>query len=109
MVSVRGFPSAEIRGDSGYVMTTELRRRFNLEGQLPGSIRAFFDHGRVFRKLPTASEEKQENLSSVGIGVTLVPTKNFSIDMEYARPTDDHLTSDFRDGGHFWFNATVLF
>lgn len=107
--SVRGFPSAEIRGDFGYVMNTELRRRFNLEGQLPGSMRVFFDHGRVFRKLPAASEEQQENLSSVGIGVTLAPTKNFTIDMEYARPTDDHPTSDFRDGGHFWFNTSVTF
>jgi len=107
--SVRGFPSAEIRGDSGYVMTTELRRRFNWDGQLPGLARLFFDHGRVFRKLPTASEESQENLSSVGVGVTLVPNKNFSVDMEYARPVDAHATSDFRDGGRFWINITTVF
>ena len=107
--SVRGFPSAEVRGDSGYVMTTELRRRFNLEGQLPGYVRAFFDHGRVFRKLPTASEEKQENLSSIGFGITVAPTRNFSIDMEVAKPTDDHATSDGRDGGRFWISLTTIF
>ncbi len=107
--SVRGFPSAEVRGDSGYVMTTELRRRFNLEGQLPGYVRAFFDHGRVFRKLPGANEEQQENLTSVGFGVTVLPTKNFSIDMEVAKPTDDHPTSDGRDGGRLWINVTTIF
>ena len=107
--SVRGFPSAEVRGDSGYLITTELRRRFNWDGQLPGFARLFFDHGRVFRKLPTASEEEQENLSSAGIGVTLVPTKNFSIDMEFARPVDAHATSDGRDGGRFWVNLTTVF
>ena len=107
--SVRGFQSAEIRGDSGYVMNVELRRRFNLEGTLPGSARIFFDHGRVFRKLPTVSEEEQENLSSVGIGVTLLPTKQFSIDMEFARPIDAHATSDERDGGRFLVNLSTAF
>jgi len=107
--SVRGFPAAEIRGDSGYVMNLELRRRFNLEGQLPGSARVFFDHGRVYRKLPTAVEEKQENLSSVGLGFTFLPTKNFSIDVEVARPIDAHVTSDERDGGRFWINLSTIF
>jgi len=107
--SVRGFPSSEIRGDSGYLMNLELRRRFNLDGKLPGSVRAFFDHGRVFRKIPIAGEEKQENLSSLGIGVTLVPTKNFSVDLEYARPTDDHATSDGQDSGRYWISLTTIF
>jgi len=107
--SVRGFPAAEIRGDSGYVLTTELRRRFNLEGTLPGYVRAFFDHGRVFRKLPTITEEKQENLSSIGFGITVLPSKNFSIDMEVARPIDAHATSDGRDGGRLWVNFTAIF
>jgi len=107
--SVRGFQSAEIRGDSGYVMNVELRRRFNFEGTLPGSARVFFDHGRVFRKLPTASEEEQENLSSVGLGVTLLPTKQFSIDMEFARPIDAHATADQRDGGRFLVNLSTVF
>lgn len=107
--SVRGFPASEIRGDSGYVLTTELRRRFNLEGTLPGYVRAFFDHGRVFRKLPTAIEEQQENLSSIGFGVTIVPNKYFSIDMEVARPIDAHITSDGRDGGRAWINITTVF
>jgi len=107
--SVRGFASAEIRGDSGYVLTTEIRRRFNLEGTLPGYVRAFFDHGRVFRKLPTAAEEKQENLSSIGFGITVLPSKNFSIDMEVARPIDAHATSDGRDGGRLWVSFTAVF
>jgi len=107
--SVRGFPSSEIRGDSGYLMNLELRRRFNLDGQLPGSARVFFDHGRVYRRLPIADEVRQENLSSVGIGFTVIPTKNFSIDMEFARPTDDHPTSDERDGGRFWVSLTTVF
>lgn len=107
--SVRGFQSAEIRGDSGYVMNVELRRRFNLEGQLPGSMRIFFDHGRVFRKLPIAGEEKQESLSSIGLGITLLPTKSFSIDIEIARPADAHTTADGRDGGRFWINLSTIF
>jgi hemolysin activation/secretion protein len=106
--SVRGFPSAEVRGDQGVLFTTELRRRFNLEGTLPGSARVFFDTGRVTRKEPAGLEE-EENLTSMGLGVTLLPAKNVSVDLEYAKPIDAHETTDERSGGRFWVNMTARF
>lgn len=106
--SVRGFPSAEVRGDQGLLFTAELRRRFNLEGTLPGSARVFFDTGRVTRKL-SAGLEQEENLSSLGLGFTIVPAKNFSVDMEYAKPIDAHETTDERSGGRVWVNMTARF
>lgn len=107
--SVRGFPSAEVRGDQGFLFTTEVRRSFNLEGTLPGSARVFFDTGRVYRKVPIAGEEEEENLSSLGIGVSFLPGPNVSIDLEYARPIDAHETTDGRSGGRFWVNITARF
>lgn len=106
--SVRGFPSAEVRGDQGLLFTTELRRRFNLEGTLPGSARLFFDTGRVTRKQAAGTDE-EENLTSMGVGVTVLPAKNFTLDLEYARPIDAHETTDDRSGGRFWVNMTARF
>jgi len=107
--SVRGFQSAEVRGDEGFAVTTEIRRRFNLENELPGSFRAFFDTGRIRNIEPSAGVDKEETLTSLGFGVTVVPARNFSLDLEYARPIDASATDDGRDGGRVWFNATVLF
>ena len=106
--SVRGFPSAEVRGDQGFLFNAELHRRFNLEGTLPGSARIFFDTGRVTRKEPVGVEQ-EENLTSLGVGLTIYPAKNFSIDLDYAKPIDAHETTDERSGGRFWVNMTARF
>lgn len=106
--SVRGFPSSEIRGDEGIQATLELRRSFILGEATPATFKAFHDVGKVYRKNPVA-EEHTESLSSVGIGLSLVPTKNWSVDMEYALSTNSHDASDGEDVGRYWLNTTISF
>jgi len=107
--SVRGFTSSEIRGDEGYQLTAELRRTVNLAEGINSSVRGFLDTAQVSRIEPLAGEDDEESITSLGLGVTVVPEKNISIDLEYARPVDGRNTSDGRDGGRFWANIAYRF
>jgi len=106
--SIRGFPSSEVRGDEGIQTTLELRRAFILGESTPATFKAFHDIGKVYRKKP-AGEETTESLSSFGVGLSLIPTRNWSVDMEYVLSTNNHEASDGEDVGRYWFNTSVTF
>ena len=107
--SVRGFTSAEVRGDEGYQFTAELRRTVTLGEGLTGSVRGFFDTALVSRIETLPNEDDEESITSLGVGMTMIPEKNVSIDLEYARPVDGRDTSDSRDSGRFWANIAYRF
>jgi len=90
--SVRGYRPSELRGDSGYLITMELRRPFSLAGRY-GIFRLTADTGEVTSKasghdpvkdLPF--RESSNRLHSVGLGATFYPTQNMVASFDVAQP-----------------------
>jgi hemolysin activation/secretion protein len=90
--SVRGYRSAEIRGDSGWQGTMEVRRNFGVYGR-PANVSAFYDLGRVIYKFPGFSDG-WENLQSVGMGFTIYPIGQSMLKLEVAQPVGLYQASD---------------
>ena len=82
--SVRAYRSAELRGDSGWQGTAEVRRNFSIMGR-PASVSGFYDLGRVIYKAPGYSDGQQE-ISALGLGLTAYPYGQSVIKLEAAAP-----------------------
>lgn len=106
--SVRGFPAAEIGGDEGFALTAQVNRRLRLFERIETTVRAFWDGGKVYRKEPVAGEKPNASLTSVGVGLT-ARYRNFSLDVEAARPTNTHDVSDGEDSGRVWALLSASF
>ncbi|MRR51532.1 MAG: ShlB/FhaC/HecB family hemolysin secretion/activation protein [Rhodocyclaceae bacterium] len=104
--SVRGYRSAEYRGDRGYLFSVEFRRQFLLLNTV-GIYSIFHDRGGV-RNSGFAS---QDNLSSWGTGVTLFPRKESRIRADIAWPTSDknRPAGDGKSGARLWLSASISF
>jgi hemolysin activation/secretion protein len=79
--SVRGYSSAQLRGDAGYQMTFELRRQMMLSS-LPGHASVFADLGGVRNK----GFIGWDRMSSVGVGWTQYLAGRGQVKLEVARP-----------------------
>lgn len=90
--SVRGYRSAELRGDSGWQGTMEVRRNFGVYGR-PANVSAFYDLGRAIYKFPGFSDG-WENLQAVGMGFTLYPIGQSMLKLEVAQPVGLYQASD---------------
>src|SRR3546814_5775138 len=66
--TVRGFPSAEVRGDRGYFGSVTLRRPTFI-GNTQWAGRVFVDAGKVFTVDPLPGTSDNEGLTSAGVGV----------------------------------------
>src|SRR3546814_15546869 len=66
--TVRGFPSAEVRGDRGYFGSVTLRRPTFI-GNTQWAGRVFVDAGKVFTVDPLPGTSDNESLTSAGVGV----------------------------------------
>lgn len=84
--SVRAYRPAELRGDSGWQGTAELRRNFSVMGR-PASLSGFYDLGRIIYKAPGYSDGQQQ-ISAVGLGLTAYPYGQSVIKLEVATPLE---------------------
>lgn len=90
--SVRSYRSAEIRGDSGWQATTEVRRNFSIINR-PAQVSAFFDMGRAIYKFPGFSDGWQQ-ISAFGLGFTAYPAGQSMFKLEVATPISSFEASD---------------
>lgn len=79
--SVRGYPSATVRGDEGYQFTAEVRRQI-MVADTPGYLAMFADIGGVQNK----GFIGWDRLSSVGVGWTHYLGGKGQVKAEYAKP-----------------------
>ncbi|MCP5156724.1 MAG: ShlB/FhaC/HecB family hemolysin secretion/activation protein [Ectothiorhodospiraceae bacterium] len=103
--SVRGFPSAEVAGDDGFVLTVQASRRVKIADGVPGAVRVFWDGGVVHRKAEAravSGETARESLTSVGVGFNLSYAEHYTLDVEVARPLNSLEPSDGQDSGRIW-------
>lgn len=117
--SVRGFQSAEARGDSGLFGSAELQWNLNAGGKFPLAWGYFFDTGKVWNKSFGTSPANSTSLSSVGTEFQLLPTnEGWSSRLQFAwavggtRPSDDLSAADKAPhdrGPHIWFTLAKAF
>lgn len=111
---VRGFPSAELAGDSGLQVTVEGQRYFQLMEGTPAQWRIYWDGGVVWRKDGAAdvkanAADGRDSLTSVGTGLTISLPYNTAASLDVVFPTHAHESSDDRDDKRFWASIGARF
>jgi len=106
--SVRAYRPSEVRGDSGYLATMELRRPFAVMGKM-GVFRLTADVGEVIYKMP-GFRDSRDRLRSVGIGATFYPANGTTASIDVARPTGGrtHTSTDGKKN-RIWLNVGTSF
>jgi hemolysin activation/secretion protein len=111
---VRSYPQGEANGDSGYIITGEIRYLLPEVMPLPGDIQtiAFIDNGSIkinHDPWPGAISDNTVNLSGIGIGLNWA-WKNWMFKTNYAKKIgSEHSTLDADHSGCFWLNAVASF
>jgi hemolysin activation/secretion protein len=105
--SVRAFRPSEVRGDSGYLVTAELRRPFTLAGRL-GAFRLTADAGEVIYKAPGFTDSR-DRLRGIGIGASIYPVKGITASVDIARPTSTTHTASDSKNHRIWVNVSASF
>lgn len=105
--SVRAFRSSEVRGDSGYLATVELRRPFALAGRM-GTLRVTADAGEVIYKMP-GFRDSRERLRSAGLGATIYPFKGVTASIDAATPVGNGYAASDGKNNRVWVNVSASF
>lgn len=101
--SVRGYPSAQVRGDKGYLITMEMRRQWRVAA-VPGYFSAFVDLGGVNNK----GFSGYDRLSSAGVGMVFFAGNYGRFKLEYAKPLSDEDARDDKND-RVWFNMSLSY
>lgn len=107
--NVRGFPSAELAGDQGFMASLQLNRRQDVFSGVPTTWRVFADAGMVHRRVPAAGTDKTASLSSIGLGLSAQISKRYTVDLEWSKPTNAHRVSDGRQNDRIWAQIGASF
>jgi hemolysin activation/secretion protein len=115
--SVRGYRPSELRGDSGYLATMELRRPFSLGGRY-GVFRLTADTGEVTAKASGHGSNgypfraSSDRLHSAGFGATFYPTQNMVASFDVAQPIGKTTLNDGTEvprSTKFWISISANF
>lgn len=106
--SVRAFRASEVRGDTGYLGTVELRHPFSVFSRM-GTFRVTGDIGEVIYKMPGFNNSR-DRLRSVGLGATVYPFKGASLSIDAARQIggSGNATND-GSKSRVWMNLNASF
>jgi hemolysin activation/secretion protein len=104
--SVRAYRPSELRGDSGELITLELRRPFTVFGKMAVAT-AFADYAHVVYK-QAGLRNGNDEIGGAGLGLTVYPTSKTTAKVEYAAPLTGHRADDGKHG-RFWFNLSASF
>ena len=108
--SVRAYPSAEIAGSKGGVLSVDVGKNFIVSGDVVLTPRVFADAGKVYRddKFGLFGLPASESLSGYGAGLGMVFALNHAIDLEVVKPTSSKVSSDGRDA-RYWLSYRGTF
>ncbi|MBX3665603.1 MAG: ShlB/FhaC/HecB family hemolysin secretion/activation protein [Burkholderiales bacterium] len=101
--SVRGYRPSDLRGETGWVATGELRRQFVAVNTV-GMFNMFYDWGAI----KADGFTRYDTLRSAGFGVSVFPHKHLRAKVEYAHPLSDRISGDSKRG-RLWFTLTSSF
>jgi len=117
--NVRGYPPAEVVGDRGYTTTFEwsfppylMPRDIRVplsQAKLYDALRIamFYDWATAHLKRPTATEEKNRTLRSIGCGLRFNLPEDFSLRLDFGWPLDN--TPSDSDHVHTWLQVSKSF
>lgn len=109
---VRAYPQGEAPGDSGYVLSGELRYAFSVRA-LPGSwyFSAFLDTGEAkLSEVPFSATPNSRRLSGGGVGVNWAKADDFALNLAIAhRIGSASATSGDDDDTRGWLLAIKYF
>ncbi len=105
--SVRAFRPSEVRGDSGYLASVELRRPFVLAGRM-GTFRVTADAGEVIYKMP-GFRDSRERLRSAGVGATFYPYKGMTASVDAAKAIGNGYAAADGKKHRIWVNISASF
>ncbi|WP_346355367.1 ShlB/FhaC/HecB family hemolysin secretion/activation protein [Azotosporobacter soli] len=105
---VRAYPQGEAGGDSGYLVTGELRWNMPTPNF---QLAAFIDSGQVtLNKAPLNNDANTRALTGGGLGVVFSRNNDYSIRADYAwKISSDKAVSDHDKNGRFWLRAIKYF
>ena len=106
--SVRAFPSAELAGDRGAVVSLDVGKSFRAADGIIMTAKAFVDAGSVSRELPLAGESKSESLAGFGLGLVTLFGMDHSLQLEVVKQSGDRISSD-GDDSRVWINYSAKF
>jgi hemolysin activation/secretion protein len=95
--SVRGFPASEVRGDRGHFAQLTLQHRSAI-GALRLTPRVYVDSGQVSLVDPPPAVDKDDHLTSVGVGTDL-EWRRFVLKLDVSEPGGSRI--DPADGKEF--------
>lgn len=97
--SVRAFPSAELAGDKGGVISLDLGKKFIVSEKVLMTPRLFADAGKVYRddSFGLVGQTDSESLTGYGAGLTMAFAQDHLLDIEVVKPVTDRISSDGRD------------
>ena len=101
--SVRAYRSAELRGDNGWLLVSELRRQF-IVADVPAVATLFYDWGGVNNQ----GFAGQDKLQGVGAGVTAYPARSLRVQAQIATPFQSRTPAD-GERTRVWLSLTVQF
>jgi hemolysin activation/secretion protein len=103
--NVRGFLSAEARGDSGVFASVEIQRNLPVPSW-PLAVGWYVDSGKVWNKTSLSGPSTADTLTSVGTELVLSPpnsgNKGWNGRLEWAYAVGGYRPSDGNEGGHIW-------
>jgi hemolysin activation/secretion protein len=105
--SVRGYQPSELRGDTGYLGTMELRRPFSV-ASFYGIFRVTSDTGEVTYKAP-GFRDSSDRLHSVGVGAVFYPYKGLVASIDAARPIGGKPEAVAERSNRIWMSISASF
>lgn len=110
--AVRAYPQGEAPGDTGYLLTGELRYTLNF-GALPGSFQlaAFIDTGEVkLNEEPFTAGANRRRLSGGGVGLIWGKANDFTMRLSLAhRISNERATAGTDSQSRAWLQAIKYF
>lgn len=105
--SVRAYRPSEVRGDSGYVATVELRRPFDVAGRM-GMFRVTADAGEVNYKRRGYSDSR-DRLRSAGVGAVFYPLQGLTASIDIAKAIGGGYAAADGKNHRVWMNVSTSF
>ena len=108
---VRAYDSSEITGDQGLAFKLELQKAFQPKKKYFRDMQAytFFDFGKVWNRVPTATTPSTQNLYSLGAGLRFNLTDQISGYLEWNKPLSQIVSSEGNKDSRFFFSLSARF
>jgi hemolysin activation/secretion protein len=107
----RAYDSSEITGDHGIAFKVELQKAFRPAWDYLSDFQLynFLDYGSVWNKVQTSTGAKQQDLTSIGLGIRFNITDSISGYLEMNQPISDNVAAEGNKDPRLFFSLSNRF